>query len=145
MPQFAVETFSSQIFWVLMGFFAIYVFMSFYTEPNLQKTLDERENCVNSLVNEAGEIGEHARSIEKGAEEALKKAEMDFAVTESKLLASFKEQSSKEKEALFEVFSQESRKKSADLALSSEECFQLLQNSSEEMVRVATQKISGKS
>lgn len=142
MPQFAVETFSSQIFWVLFGFLAIYLFMSFYVTPDLQKTLNERDDYVNSLVGQASEMNGSAKDIEIRAEETLKEAERGFTVTESKLIASFKEQSSKRKKFLDGVFTEESRKRSADLASSSEECFRFFQESSEDMIAAAARKVS---
>ena len=141
MPQFAVETFSSQIFWVLFGFLAIYVFMSLYATPALQESLKERDSYVSSLINKADECNRNAKDIEMRAEAALKEAERGFAVTESQLIASFKEQNLKKKQSLDKVFAEESRKESDNLIASSDMCFQFFQESSEEMIEAAAKKI----
>lgn len=141
MPQFAVETFPSQIFWVIFGFFAIYLFMSFYVTPNLQKTLRDRDAHVGALVGEAESVGEKAKKMEEEARIALKKAETDSALVESKLIASFKEESTREQQALIDFFSEESQKKSHELALSSDECFAALREDSADIVDAAARRV----
>ena len=120
MPQLAVETFPSQIFWILVGFFAVYFFMSTVVAPNLEETLENREQHVGSLVKKAEKLNSDAQKIEKNAFDALERVEVDSAATESKLIASFREQSIKEKDALYKLFAKESRSKSELLAEASE-------------------------
>ena len=142
MPQLAVETFPSQIFWILVGFFAVYFFMSTVVAPNLEETLENREQHVGSLVKKAEKLNSDAQKIEKNAFDALERVEVDSAATESKLIASFREQSIKEKDALYKLFAEESRSKSELLAEAYEKCFNDVVNDIEDIVQAAMLKIN---
>lgn len=142
MPQLAVETFPSQIFWILVGFFAVYFFMSTVVAPNIEETLENREQHVGSLVKKAEKLNSDAQKIEKNAFDALERVEVDSAATESKLIASFREQSIKEKDALYKLFAEESRSKSELLAEASEKCFNDVVNDIEDIVQAAMLKIN---
>lgn len=145
MPQLAVETFPSQIFWVLIGFFAVYVFMSTVIAPKIEKTLENRSSHIGSLVKRAEQLENDAKIIEKNALDALERAEVDATTAESKLIASFREQSIKEKEALYEVFSKQSRSKSKLLSEEVEKCFADISNDMDDIISTAIHKINGSS
>ncbi|MBQ7674716.1 MAG: hypothetical protein IJT36_09475 [Alphaproteobacteria bacterium] len=145
MPQLAVETFPSQIFWVLIGFFAVYVFMSTVIAPKIEKTLENRSSHIGSLVKRAEQLENDAKIIEKNALDALERAEVDATTAESKLIASFREQSIKEKEALYEVFSKQSRSKSKLLSEEAEKCFADISNDMDDIISTAIHKINGSS
>ena len=142
MPQLAVETFPSQIFWILIGFFAVYFFMSTVVAPNLEETLENRAQHVGSLVKKAKNLNSDAQKIEKNAFDALERAEVDSAEIESNLIASFREQSMKEKDALYKVFAKESRSKSELLAETSEKCFNEVAGDIDDIVQAAMLKIN---
>ena len=142
MPQLAVETFPSQIFWILIGFFAVYFFMSTVVAPNLEETLENRAQHVGSLVKKAENLNSDAQKIEKNAFDALERVEVDYAEIESNLIASFREQSMKEKEALYKVFAKESRAKSELLAETSEKCFNEVSGDIDDIVQAAMLKIN---
>lgn len=143
MPQLAVETFPSQIFWILLGFFAVYAFMSAVIAPRIEQTLENRASHVGSLVKRAEQLEADAKMVEKNSFDALERAEVDAATAESKLIASFREQSIKEKEALYEVFSQESRSKSQLLSEEADKCFADISNDMDDIVNTAMHKING--
>lgn len=145
MPQLAVETFPSQIFWVLIGFFAVYAFMSTVIAPKIEKTLENRSSHIGSLVKRAEQLENDAKIIEKNALDALERAEVDATTAESKLIASFREQSIKEKEALYEVFSKQSRSKSKLLSEEVEKCFADISNDMDDIISTAIHKINGSS
>lgn len=123
MPQLAIETFPSQIFWVLVGFFIVYVFMSFFAAPNLEKIIANRAAYVDSFLKNAAKLDSDAKKINKEALEALQKAEEETAIVESKLIASFKEQSEKEKKDLYRLSLEEFYSNSKLLSDASEKCF----------------------
>ncbi|MBR1734993.1 MAG: hypothetical protein IJ730_06060 [Alphaproteobacteria bacterium] len=142
MPQLAVETFPSQIFWILVGFFAIYAFMSFIIAPKIEETLENRASHIGLLVKRAERLEADAKGIEKNAQDALERAEIDISAAESKLISSLREQSIKEKETLYEIFSKESRKKSASLSEEADQCFLDIANDVDDIVNAAMLKIS---
>lgn len=143
MPQFAVETFSSQIFWVLVGFFAIYVFMVCFVTPNLRKVFEVRGRRIDSQESDAAKLNEDAERIERDVNETLSKSRRGFSIAESKLIASLKEQSEKEKRVVLKKLHEESTKNCRDLAFESEKCFQSIRSEKEVMVAVAIRKVFG--
>lgn len=142
MPQFAVETFSSQVVWVLVGFFAIYIFVSFFVTPNLQKTFSDRERKIGGLLGRSDELNSAAQKVSDETQTILEKSRVEVAAVESKLISSLQCQNIKEKEKLELVFQEESRKESEKLARLSEECFGEIAGEVGGIVRVAVRKLS---
>lgn len=141
MPQFAVETFSSQIFWLLIGFFIVWGFLSFFVVPNLQQTLESREQHVGSIVQKAETLSSQAKKVEQNAEDALEKVEIESAAMESKLIASFHDQSVREKDDLNRIFSDESQRESTILLGSSEKCFKEIADDMDGILETIWRKI----
>ena len=119
--------------------------MSTVIAPKIEKTLENRSSHIGSLVKRAEQLENDAKIIEKNALDALERAEVDATTAESKLIASFREQSIKEKEALYEVFSKQSRSKSKLLSEEVEKCFADISNDMDDIISTAIHKINGSS
>ncbi len=104
MPQFDFTTFSSQIFWLVICFFALYFFISSIILPRINEIFGQRKNVIDAdikefkiLEKEIAEIKEKSLKINKEAdvkyrnliEESLKKSSF---LKESEL-SKFKENS----------------------------------------------------
>ncbi|MDR3179891.1 MAG: hypothetical protein LBT70_03245 [Holosporaceae bacterium] len=124
MPQLAIETYASQIFWVLVGFLVVYLFMSTVVAPDLEETLGNRMLHVESLQKTAARLKDEAETLKKEADNALENAFLESYKAESELVSSFREKSIREKSNLHEEFSQKSKMESATLAASAEKAFQ---------------------
>ena len=100
--------------------------------------MDKLANIVHWLEEKHQKI----MSIEKDALDALERAEVDSAAAESKLIASFREQSMREKEALYKIFADESRSESELLTDASEKCFNDIADDINNIVEAAMLKIN---
>lgn len=89
MPQFDFTTFSSQVFWLVICFSALYFFISLVILPRVNEIFDQRKNVIDAdikefkiLEQEIAEIKEKSLKINKEAdykyrnliEESLKKS-----------------------------------------------------------------------
>lgn len=142
MPQLDTGTFPSQIFWILFGFLALYIFISKVVTPSIEETFGNRMSHVDSLIDTANQLKSEARKLENDSFIALENAEIDSDAAESKLLASFREQSIKEKNMLFEMFSRKSKKESMVLSESVNNVFHEISASIDTIIDVAMNSVS---
>jgi F0F1-type ATP synthase membrane subunit b/b' len=142
LPQLAVETFPSQIFWTLLGFFAVYLFISFVVTPKIEKTLENRVSHIDNLVQDAQKLESEATALEHDSFIALENAEMDSAAAEAKLMAAFREQSIEEKDVLYSKFSRKSKTESDALSKSVAASFLKVSEDLEVILDAAMKSIS---
>ena len=71
MPQLRVETFASQIFWLVVTFSALYVVISQIVLPQVRTTLRARETRIGVDREQADELRKEAEAAHRRANEAL--------------------------------------------------------------------------
>ena len=142
MPQLDISTFSSQIFWVLVGFFLVYIFMATVVNPALRETLDNRVAHIDGLLKEAEKLRSEANKLEHEAFSAFEDAQIQAAAEESKLVENFRQDSIKEKEKLYDLFVEESRKEAESLAESSAKTYAEISENMDDLVAYAMDKVS---
>jgi len=142
MPQLDVATFPSQIFWILLGFLAIYMFVSKVVTPSIEETFENRVAHIDSLVDTANQLKSEAKKLENEAFIALENAEIDSSAIEQKLLASFREHSIKEKSMLFKTFSKRSKKESVVLSESINNVFNEISENIDNILDAAMKSVS---
>ena len=142
MPQLAVETFPSQIFWILMGFAVVYLFMASVATPNILETLRNRTVHIDELLNAARQLRSEAEKLEKTSAADLENAEMDSIAAEAELMSKFRERSVKEKEELYALYSEKSKQESASISLSADETFREISANMDEILDSAVKSIS---
>jgi len=74
LPQFNVETWPSQIFWLAVAFAVLYVIFSKSMLPAISATLANRKNHIDSRIAEAETITYQAKNIEDQVALAMKSA-----------------------------------------------------------------------
>ena len=75
MPQFEqVDTFVSQIFWLLVTFSILYIVMSRIVLPRIAETLTNRRNKIEDDLGKADELRSKAADVQLSYEAALAKA-----------------------------------------------------------------------
>ncbi|MDR2681884.1 MAG: hypothetical protein LBB29_02465 [Holosporaceae bacterium] len=124
MPQLAIETYASQIFWIVIGFLVVYLFISTVVTPGLEETLGNRMQHVDNLLKTATKLKSEAEKLQKESSNALENALLESYTAESELMSSFREKSIREKSNLHEMFSKRSKLASATLTESAEKAFQ---------------------
>ena len=144
LPQLATETFPSQIFWVVLGFFCVYGVMAFFAVPKLKRILDSRENHINDLLDVAEKLNEKSAKIEKESNELLSKTKQEILDTELRLVEKLEKKSSEEKQRLSEEILENANNEMASLKVSSEEVFKDISSDLDELLDLALQKIGGR-
>jgi F-type H+-transporting ATPase subunit b len=137
LPQLAASTFPSQIFWVLVGFASVYFLVSTIFMPKMEKILGERKDYVDDLLQTARRLKSESENLNRDASEALESARTDFAKKEYELTTAFRQQSSKEKELLHNLFSEKSKTEAELLTRSSDEVFREISEKTDEMAEAA--------
>lgn len=142
MPQLAVETFPSQIFWILLGFCLVYFFISKIVTPNIEETLQNRATHVGDLLNAAKQLRTEAEKLETDAVSALESTKLEAMVAESELLTEYRERSLKEKEELYNLFSKRSKIELEAISKSADETFEKISNDMDKILDTAIKTIS---
>lgn len=74
LPQFNLETFSSQTFWLFVTFFFIYFFVKNMILPQMSSTISMREDHIRHELQEAGALNEKARFLQNEYEMRIRDA-----------------------------------------------------------------------
>ncbi|MDR1982713.1 MAG: hypothetical protein LBQ08_02870 [Holosporaceae bacterium] len=142
MPQFIASTFPSQIFWVTVGFLLVYLFISKVFTPKIERILLDREFHIDGILKSANKLKKEADDMERDSTISMENAQMDSKAAEFKLVSTFREQSLEEKNSLYNLFSERSKKESKILAQSSEETLQSISEKMDEIVSAAMTSIA---
>ena len=65
MPQLEISTFPSQIFWLIVSFFILYLCISRIIIPKISKVLREREQQIQQNIKESETIYKKTEDINK--------------------------------------------------------------------------------
>ena len=142
MPQLDVSTFSSQIFWVLVGFLLVYIFMSTVVTPALKGTLDNRASHVDAILKNVEKLRTEAEKLEDEAEYSLENARKKIRIEEDKLESTLRQKSEKEKEKLHSAFIQSSQQASDELVDNARDVLSEMSANLDDIVADAEKKIS---
>lgn len=71
LPQLNFETWASQIFWLLVAFFVLYLLMSRVALPRIASVLEERADAIASDLDQAEEYRRRAEEAEAAYDKAL--------------------------------------------------------------------------
>ena len=74
MPQLDPSSYASQIFWLLICFFAMMFIMSNFIIPKIAETRQQRENKIDSYLHKAEELQQKTETAIKRYEDALNSA-----------------------------------------------------------------------
>jgi F0F1-type ATP synthase membrane subunit b/b' len=111
--------------------------------PKVERIFSERNGYVDSILNSANKLKNEAEIIDMDSSMALENAQIDSSLEESSLVSTLREQSLKEKNTLYALFSEKSKKESDLLAKSSEAAFtSILESNIDELVDAAVHSIS---
>ncbi|MDR0555423.1 MAG: hypothetical protein LBG20_00185 [Holosporaceae bacterium] len=142
MPQLNTATFTSQIFWIVLGFSLFYLFVSRVFCPKVEEMLVERAFYVDRLLRDAQELRTNAEQLENDSVVALETVQRETANDESSLLSRFREQEEKEKNRLSNWFAEQYRTEEAQLRQSSKDVLIYVHDQMEGLVEKAVEKIS---
>lgn len=143
LPQFAIETFSGQVFWLFVAFTVMYLFFSKKVLPELGGVIDKRRLQISSDL-------EHAETFRREAEDAKESYELqlDEARAEARSLIAKTEQQIKAKaEKRMGSFRETSRRAiettQSRIEQSKEAILDDLSQISADLSQISVEKVSG--
>lgn len=88
MPQLAIETFSSQIFWMVVTFGFLYLLLSRSVLPRIHNVMESRQNKISHDIDRAEQLRNEAEEARETYERALKESrrKAQELITESSAL-----------------------------------------------------------
>ncbi len=101
LPQLAVSTFPSQVFWVLLGFICVFTFMSLLVSPKLRSTLENRNNYIDNLLKKAEALKKETDIIVSSSLEEFNQSKQSIIQAENDLSNELKKKNSKKKRELY--------------------------------------------
>ncbi len=79
LPQLDFSTYTSQIFWLGVMFFVLYVFFAKKTLPDISSTVERRKNHIDSDLKTAEELTAKSDNVQTAYKEKLAQAQNDAA------------------------------------------------------------------
>lgn len=144
MPQFAqIDTFASQIFWLLVTFSILYILMSRVVLPRIAETLSNRRNKIEDDLGKADALKAKAESVQAAYEASLAKATEEARAAHREAYTKIAERSDKEHAALAEKLAVEAAAADARIAKSKADALEELQAASVDVVQAATERLIG--
>lgn len=77
MPQLDINTYASQIFWLILCFSTLYLVVSKMLIPRLSTIIENRKNHIDNIIEETKNIKKNSEDNINLAESTIKKAKID--------------------------------------------------------------------
>lgn len=142
-PQFAVETFPSQIFWLVVSFGTLFVLMSSAALPRIRQGLEARAAHITGLLHDArrlrDEAEKHKNDMSSAADAAYQKAHqlLNQAAAAAQEVANRRNH---ELEAILQVKQKTSEER---IAITRANAVESVRDAAQLIVPVITQKLAG--
>ena len=144
LPQLAVSTFPSQVFWVLAGFACVYLFMQYFAVPRLRQALKTREQYLQTMQEKTEYLVFETEQLERAAQAKLDGVKAETTARETKLIAELETYHAERQEALRREFEATMQKELAQLKRSSETVFEEIASNCSAIVDEAVAIVDGK-
>ncbi len=144
LPQLAVSTFPSQVFWVLAGFACVYLFMQYFAVPRLRQALKTREQYLQTMQEKTEYLVFETEQLERAAQAKLDGVKAETTARETQLIAELETYHAERQEALRREFEATMQKELAQLKRSSETVFEEIASNCSAIVDEAVAIVDGK-
>lgn len=144
LPQLAVSTFPSQVFWVLAGFACVYLFMQYFAVPRLRQALKTREQYLQTMQEKTEYLVFETEQLERAAQAKLDGVKAETTARETQLIAELETYHAERQEALRREFEATMKKELAQLKRSSETVFEEIASNCSAIVDEAVAIVDGK-
>ncbi|MBS0184974.1 MAG: hypothetical protein JSS34_01255 [Proteobacteria bacterium] len=144
MPQLNVETFPSLIFWLILSFGVLYLGLRYLIIPKISKTMEMREEKIETYLEKAQEFQKKSLEIQKSNEEKLHEAHLDAQNLFTQHAREMKELYQKQENEIAENFHQQYLKFEKDLLLKQNEISQSLKSDAAQFIETFLKKTTGK-
>ena len=144
MPQFEqIDTFASQIFWLLITFSILYIIMSRMVLPRIAGVVTTREKKIDDDLTRAEELRTKAEAVQKSYETALAKAADDARAVHRQIAEEMSAKSVKEHTALAAELVDDAKAADDRIAAAKDTALAELQEGAVEVVQAATERLIG--
>ena len=144
MPQFAqIDTFASQIFWLLVAFTVLYIILSKMVLPRIAGVVSTREKKIDDDLSRAEELRTKAEAVQESYEAALAKAAEDARAVHRQAAEQVAAKAEKEHTALAEELSGDAKAADERIASAKDSALAELQAGTVEVVQAATERLIG--
>lgn len=144
LPQLAVSTFPSQVFWVLAGFACVYLFMQYFAVPRLRQALKTREQYLQTMQEKTEYLVFETEQLERAAQAKLDGVKAETTARETQLIAELETYHAERQEALRREFEATMQRELAQLKRSSETVFEEIASNCSAIVDEAVAIVDGK-
>ena len=144
LPQLAVSTFPSQVFWVLAGFACVYLFMQYFAVPRLRQALKTREQYLQTMQEKTEYLVFETEQLERAAQAKLDGVKAETTARETQLISELETYHAERQEALRREFEATMQRELAQLKRSSETVFEEIASNCSAIVDEAVAIVDGK-
>lgn len=130
MPQLDITTYSTQIFWLLVCFSALFIITKGFIVPNMDNVFSNRLRHINLLLDQANKLAEEAKQLDKDIDEFVENSKLDIAIHEEETMKRL----NVELEKMQEEFAAHNEENRAAAAISIEESMKDLASTLEKEV-----------
>lgn len=130
MPQLDITTYSTQIFWLLVCFSALFIITKGFIVPNMGNVFSNRLRHINLLLDQANKLAEEAKRLDKDIDEFVENSKLDIAIHEEETMKRL----NVELEKMQEEFAAHNEENRAAAAISIEESMKDLASTLEKEV-----------
>ena len=143
LPQLNAETYTSQIFWLVVFFVLLYLLMSKMALPRVSEVLEIRESNINDNLTRAEKLQAEMETVKAEYEKALTAAHTDAQAVMKKI----DENTSKKVNAEHAAFAEKARKRldqsENNIKAAKEEALKSLEDIAVDITKDAVKKVSG--
>lgn len=142
MPQLDINTYFSQIFWLLITFGIFYMFLNSVIIPKIKVIIENRNNKIEEFIDHAKNLRKSAENIKLEYEDVLKKSKIDadYILTEAK--QQIEEQNNAKNDELQRKFTQDMKKLDQELAQKTKELKATIKESSAKYTALILNKLT---
>ena len=118
MPQFWIEDFAPQLFWLVISFAILYLLMARIALPRIADVLDQRQNRIASDLDKAQELAQDAEKTQAQYEAALAEARAQAQAVLAERAAKSAAEAERRSAEISDRFSREANEAAARIAAS---------------------------
>ena len=144
MPQFEqLDTFASQIFWLIVTFSVLYIILSRMVLPRIGTVVTTRQKKIDDDLSRAESLKQKAAAVQEAYEESLAKAAEDARAVHKQAAEEIAAKSEKEHAKLGASLADDAKQADERIAASKTTALEDLQASAVEVVQAATERLIG--
>lgn len=141
MPQLDISTYTSQIFWLLIGFYVFYTLVRKHIIPSITENVQHRENYIKEIAYHTKQIKSEAHTLENVALDMYDQAIFNIERTEEEEKTRIRNITAQLRKEMYDVYHQTLASQTEKLQTEQEKILDDIQKNISVFVDVASQEI----